>query len=92
MWGTIPERVAIAAGPDGWLSPDGLDAYGEVWRHVQRRGPDRSRLTVRAARPDPRSPEGGGDLVEKRSSASVFCAPVPSVKSGTISSSRPASA
>jgi chromosome partitioning protein len=36
VWGTIPERVSIAAGPDGWLSPDGLDAYGDVWRHVQR--------------------------------------------------------
>jgi chromosome partitioning protein len=36
VWGTVPERVAIAQGPDGWLSKAGLDAYGEVWRHVQR--------------------------------------------------------
>ena len=25
VWGTIPERVGIAAGPDGWLSPEGLE-------------------------------------------------------------------
>jgi chromosome partitioning protein len=36
VWGTVPERVAIAAGPDGWLAPAGIDAYGEVWRHVER--------------------------------------------------------
>jgi chromosome partitioning protein len=36
VWGTIPERVAIAQGPDGWLAADGLDAYGEVWRQLRR--------------------------------------------------------
>jgi chromosome partitioning protein len=36
VWGTIPERVGIAAGPDGWLSGEGLDLYGEVWRRVRR--------------------------------------------------------
>jgi len=36
VWGTIPERVSIAQGPDGWLAPAGLEAYGEVWRHVER--------------------------------------------------------
>ncbi len=36
VWGTVPERVAIAQGPDGWLAADGLNAYGEVWRRVQR--------------------------------------------------------
>jgi chromosome partitioning protein len=36
VWGTVPERVAIAAGPDGWLAPAGIDAYGEVWRQVER--------------------------------------------------------
>ena len=30
VWGTVPERVGIAAGPDGWLSTEGLDYYGEV--------------------------------------------------------------
>lgn len=30
VWATIPERVAIAAGPDGPLHPDGLDAYTAV--------------------------------------------------------------
>lgn len=39
VWGTIPERVAIATGPDGWLAPDGLEAYREVWRHVARAAP-----------------------------------------------------
>jgi chromosome partitioning protein len=36
VWGTIPERVAIASGPEGWLAPDGLDAYRSVWRRVLR--------------------------------------------------------
>jgi chromosome partitioning protein len=36
VWGSIPERVAIAAGPQGWLSPDGLESYRHVWRRVQR--------------------------------------------------------
>jgi chromosome partitioning protein len=36
VWGSIPERVAIAAGPEGWLSPDGLESYKAVWRRAQR--------------------------------------------------------
>jgi len=36
VWGTVPERVAIAAGPDGWLSVDGLDSYRGVWRRAMR--------------------------------------------------------
>jgi chromosome partitioning protein len=36
VWGTVPERVAIAAGPDGTLSVDGLEAYRSVWRRVLR--------------------------------------------------------
>lgn len=36
VWGTVPERVAIAAGPEGWLSPEGLDAYRAVWRRSLR--------------------------------------------------------
>lgn len=36
VWGTVPERVAIAAGPSGWLASDGIDAYRPVWRRVQR--------------------------------------------------------
>lgn len=36
IWGTIPERVAIAAGPEAWLSEDGLEAYRSVWRRAQR--------------------------------------------------------
>ncbi|HEX4492455.1 MAG TPA: ParA family protein [Acidimicrobiia bacterium] len=36
VWGTIPERVAIASGPDGPLSPDGLDSYRPVWRRASR--------------------------------------------------------
>jgi chromosome partitioning protein len=34
--GTVPERVAIAAGPDGRLAYDGLEAYRGVWRRVLR--------------------------------------------------------
>lgn len=36
VWGSVPERVAIAAGPEGWLAPDGLEAYRAVWRRAQR--------------------------------------------------------
>jgi chromosome partitioning protein len=36
VWGTIPERVGIAAGPDGWLSPEGLELYGDVLRRARR--------------------------------------------------------
>lgn len=36
VWGSVPERVAIAAGPDGWLAEDGIEAYRSVWRRAQR--------------------------------------------------------
>src|SRR5262249_44257559 len=36
VWGTIPERVSIASGPENALAPDGLDAYRTVWRRVLR--------------------------------------------------------
>jgi chromosome partitioning protein len=36
VWGTVPERVAIAAGPDGRLAYDGIEAYRGVWRRVLR--------------------------------------------------------
>jgi chromosome partitioning protein len=36
VWGSVPERVAIAAGPEGWLSLDGLESYRTVWRRAQR--------------------------------------------------------
>jgi chromosome partitioning protein len=36
VWGSVPERVAIASGPEGWLAPDGVDAYRSVWRRVLR--------------------------------------------------------
>lgn len=36
VWGTVPERVAIAAGPVAWLSFDGIDAYRNAWRRVLR--------------------------------------------------------
>jgi chromosome partitioning protein len=35
VWGTIPERVAIAAGPAKPLFEDGLELYKKVWRRVQ---------------------------------------------------------
>lgn len=35
IWGTIPERVGIAAGPERPLYEDGLEAYKKVWRRVQ---------------------------------------------------------
>jgi len=36
VWGSVPERVAIAAGPTAWLAEDGLEAFRAVWRAVQR--------------------------------------------------------
>jgi chromosome partitioning protein len=36
VWGTIPERVSIATGPEGTLAPDGIDAYRTVWRRALR--------------------------------------------------------
>ena len=36
VWGAVPERVTIAAGPDGWLSAEGLDSYREVWQRLRR--------------------------------------------------------
>ncbi len=30
VWGIIPERVSIAAGPSARLSPEGLELYGKV--------------------------------------------------------------
>jgi chromosome partitioning protein len=36
VWGAVPERVAIASGPERPLAPDGLDAYRMVWREIQR--------------------------------------------------------
>lgn len=34
VWGTVPERVGIAAGPARPLFDDGLEAYKKVWRRV----------------------------------------------------------
>jgi chromosome partitioning protein len=36
MWGTVPERVGIAAGPAGRLSAEGVEAYRQVWRRALR--------------------------------------------------------
>ena len=36
VWGSVPERVTIATGPEGSLAPDGIDAYRSVWRRTLR--------------------------------------------------------
>ena len=36
VWATIPERVAIASGPDRALAVDGMDAYRQLWRRAVR--------------------------------------------------------
>ncbi len=36
VWGVVPERVGIAAGPHADLHVDGLDAAAEVWQRVTR--------------------------------------------------------
>ena len=38
VWGSVPERVAIASGPLDWLSLDGFEAYQDVWRKASRAG------------------------------------------------------
>jgi chromosome partitioning protein len=37
VWGTIPERVSIASGPDQLLSNDGMEAYRPLWRKITRK-------------------------------------------------------
>lgn len=37
VWGIIPERVAIASGPEGRLHREGIDAYADVLRRAVRR-------------------------------------------------------
>jgi chromosome partitioning protein len=37
VWGVIPERVAIAAGPEGRLHREGLDLYADVLRKARAR-------------------------------------------------------
>lgn len=37
IWATIPERVAIASGPDRVLSNDGIEAYRPLWRKITRK-------------------------------------------------------
>ncbi len=36
VWGSVPERVTIASGPEASLSADGIDAYRAVWRRALR--------------------------------------------------------
>jgi chromosome partitioning protein len=36
VWGVIPERVGIAAGPEARLYRDGLAEYGDVFRRILR--------------------------------------------------------
>jgi chromosome partitioning protein len=36
VWGSVPERVSIASGPEASLSPDGMDAYRVAWRRALR--------------------------------------------------------
>ena len=36
IWGTVSERVSIAAGPDAALSLDGMESYRGVWRRALR--------------------------------------------------------
>jgi len=38
VWGVVPERVGIAAGPEARLYRDGLDEYGRVFRRLLRAG------------------------------------------------------
>jgi hypothetical protein len=37
IWGVIPERVGIAAGPEARLYPEGLDLYEDVFKKAVRK-------------------------------------------------------
>lgn len=37
VWGVVPERVGIAAGPEGRLHREGIDVYADVLRRATRR-------------------------------------------------------
>lgn len=37
VWGVVPERVGIAAGPEGRLHREGIDVYTDVLRRATRR-------------------------------------------------------
>ncbi len=39
IWGIVPERVAIASGPEARLSREGIEAYSDVLRRATRRRP-----------------------------------------------------
>lgn len=39
IWGIVPERVAIASGPEARLSREGIEAYSDVLRRALRRRP-----------------------------------------------------
>jgi chromosome partitioning protein len=36
VWGSVPERVSIAQGPEAFLAEDGIEAYRAVWRRASR--------------------------------------------------------
>ena len=36
VWGSVPERVTIAQGPQARLAIDGIEAYRPVWRRARR--------------------------------------------------------
>lgn len=43
VWGVVPERVAIASGPEGRLSREGIGVYEEILKKAIRRRPGRTR-------------------------------------------------
>lgn len=54
IWGVIPERVGIAAGPAAGLHPDGLDGAAALWRKASRAGKKSAAGgAVSAAAPEP---------------------------------------
>jgi chromosome partitioning protein len=48
IWGVIPERVGIAAGPGSALHPDGLEAAAALWRKASRAGKRSSAIIISA--------------------------------------------
>ena len=70
IWGTVPERVAIAAGPEAELSFDGLESYRGVWRRAMRpTARARRAVTSRLAAPGLVELDPSGQVVDEADEA-----------------------
>ena len=99
VWGSIPERVTIAAGPEGWLATDGLDSYRTVWRRAaavgsrlteeHAHGPDQDRLARLGARRPGRRLRPDPPTRVRRGTRPRDCSTGRSSSSSTVSTASP---